>query len=43
MNEATDMLQGEKYNSISLVILCFLGLKDNLLHITTGHCTDVIS
>ena len=35
VEEPTDILQGEKYNSISLVIPSFLGLKDHLSRLNT--------
>ena len=38
--EATDILQGDKYNSISLVIPCFLGLKDHLSWFSTRHSSQ---
>ena len=40
--EATDILQGDKYNSISLVIPCFLGLKDHLSRLSTRHSSQII-
>ena len=41
--EATDILQGEKYNSISLVIPSFLGLKDHLSRLNTRHCAQLVT
>jgi hypothetical protein len=41
--EATDMLQGEKYNSISFVIPCFLGLKDHLSQLNTRYSLPLVT
>lgn len=41
--EATDILQGEKYNSISLVIPSFLGLKDHISRLNTLHCAQLVT
>ena len=40
--EATDILQGDKYSSISLVIPCFLGLKRHLSQLSTRHSSQII-
>lgn len=40
--DATDMLQGELYNSISLAIPCFLGLKDHLTKFNIQHCNNLV-
>ena len=37
--EATDILQGDTYNSISLVIPSLLGLKKHLKDLSTRHST----
>ena len=39
--EATDIQQGDKYNSISLVIPSLLGLKRNLNDLNTRHSTHL--
>ena len=41
--EATDILQGEKYNSISLVIPSYLGLKDHLSQLNTRHSSTLVT
>ena len=40
--EATDILQGDKYKSISLVLSCFLDLKHHLSQHSTRHSSQVI-
>ena len=40
--EATDILQGDKCNSISLVIPCFLGIKRHLSQLSKWHSSQVI-
>ena len=43
--DATDILQGQKYASICLVIPTYIGLKTNLEKAkeTTRHCQDLIT
>ena len=40
--DATDLLQGELYNSISLVIPSFLGLKKHLTKVSVKYCNNLV-